>query len=95
MKCPIQCSFTYYNLDMDERNENRKVENYTKTTIRLNHNLLPDHIIKHVPKVTFTTLICNFAGIISLWLGFNIMSVNTRYNRIYNQIDNVEMYIYC
>ena len=75
MKCPIQCSFTYYNLDMDERNENRKVENYTKTTIRLNHNLLPDHIIKHVPEITFTTLICNFAGIISLWLGFNIMSV--------------------
>ena len=75
MKCPIECTFTYYTLDLDVRYENVENDLYTKTIIRLNHNLLPDYIIKHVPEITLITLFCNFAGIISLWLGFSIISV--------------------
>ena len=75
MKCPIECTFNYYILDLDIKDENVEIEHYTKTTIRLNHNQLPDFIIEHVPEITFMTFICNFAGIISLWLGFSIMSV--------------------
>ena len=43
--------------------------------IRLKHNQLPDYIVKHVPEFTFITFICNFGGILSLWLVFSIMSV--------------------
>ena len=77
MKCPIECTFTYYTLDInyDQRQEDLDIERYTKASIRLKHNQLPDYIVKHVPETTFITFICNFGGIISLWLGFSIMSM--------------------
>ena len=77
MKCPIECRFTYYTLDInyDQRQENLDVERYTKASIRLKHNQLPDYIVKHVPETTFITFISNFGGILSLWLGFSIMSL--------------------
>ena len=77
MKCPIECTFTYYTLDInyDQRQEDLDVERYTKASIRLKHNQLPDYIVKHVPEITFITFICNLGGIISLWLGFSIMSL--------------------
>ena len=77
MKCPIQCRFTYYTLEVsqDKRQETLEVENHTWASIQLKHRQLPDYIVKHVTEDTFITFICNFGGIISLWLGFSIMSV--------------------
>ena len=77
MKCPIECTFTYYTLDInfDQRRENLDVERYTMASIRLKHNQLPDYIVKHVPETTFITFICNLGGMISLWLGFSILSL--------------------
>ena len=77
MNCPMDCRFTYYTLDIsqDQREETLKIERYTKASIRLKHNQLPDYIVKHVPEFTFITFICNFGGILSLWLGFSILSI--------------------
>ena len=77
MKCPMNCMFTYYTVGIiqDQREETVEIERLTRASIRLKHNQLPDYIVKHVPEFTFITFICNFGGILSLWLGFSIMSV--------------------
>ena len=48
MKCPIQCRFTYFTLEIsqDKRQETLEVEKYTQASIQLKHSQLPDYIVK-------------------------------------------------
>ena len=87
IKCPIQCKFTYYDLEMDVSDE--KDENYTKTTIILKHNLLPDYIVKHVPEISLVTFCRNYQSVV----GLQYNECGTRHAWINHQIHNVEMYI--
>ena len=77
-QCTISCTFIYYTLDINigERLYKKFGETYTKSSINLRHNQLPDYLVKHIPEFTFISFVCNFGGILSLWLGFNILTIS-------------------
>ena len=45
------------------------------TRIIIKHNGLPDIYVKHLPEITFIAFICNFGGLLGMWLGLSIWAV--------------------
>ena len=75
----MDCRFTYYTLDIsqDQREESLKIERYTKASIRLKHNQLPDYIVKHVPEFTFITFHLQFLWNSQSMAGIEYIKHNT------------------
>ena len=68
-KCRKDCIFTYYstNTKLDQINTKGDFD------IFILHNNLPDIIITYLPQVTFLTLVCDFGGLLGMWLGISIL----------------------
>ena len=39
-------------------------------------NLMPNVIIEHFAEMTFLSLLCNFGGLIGMWLGSSLLSIS-------------------
>ena len=68
-KCHKDCSFTYYSIGVDVYKESKDLEIY------MSHNNLPDVFIEYLPKITFLTLVCDFGGLLGMWLGISILVI--------------------
>ena len=71
-ECQIDCSSTYYNLEstwLRELNDTEQIE------LHIEHNNQPDIAIKYIPKITFLSLVCNFGGLLGMWLGVSILFI--------------------
>ena len=86
-KCPKDCKFIYF-ITNDMRQENTKivVQDTSYTRIDIEHNRLPDIIVVHYPEITFIGFICNFGGLLGLWLGLNVLQL---FNDVLKIIQNV------
>ena len=70
-ECQKDCTFNYYST-------NTKVDQIKPKgdfDIFILHNNLPDVIITYLPKVTFLTLVCDFGGLLGMWLGISILVI--------------------
>ena len=48
------------------------------TLIYLSKNMaMPDITIKHIPDISFISIICNFGGLLGMWLGLSFIKVLT------------------
>ena len=36
---------------------------------------MPDIIIKYLPQTTFLSLVCNFGGLLGMWLGLSVLNI--------------------
>ena len=63
--CRKDCKFTYF------INNYKEMDKYSSkfSSIAIKHNNLPDILSTHSPEITFNAFICNFGGLLSLWLG--------------------------
>ena len=48
---------------------------YTLTRFEIVHNKLPDIFLTHIPEVSFIEFICNFGGLLGMWLGFSVWTI--------------------
>ena len=44
--------------------------------IELEHSLIPDVIVRHSLEMTLMSFVCNFGGLLGMWLGFSILSIS-------------------
>ena len=70
--CREDCRFTSYDkvktIAMDENN--------TDTVgVFIMHNNMPDILIKSIPEITFISFVCNFGGLMGMWLGISILVI--------------------
>ena len=78
-KCHKECHIKYYSFTID------KLKEYEMNQINLEfrHNSMPDLTIRHIPEMPFLTFICNFGGILGMWLGASFVDI---FNRIWNSL---------
>ena len=39
------------------------------------HNLIPDVVVRHTLEMTLMSFVCNFGGLLGMWLGFSVLSI--------------------
>lgn len=94
--CLNDCQYRYYNYEV--KSENMKVLEENTTVFRIKHNNLPDFSVKHIPEMTFISLVCNFGGLLGMWLGLSVLStmeyIITKVTKIihnYNQVNPINL----
>ena len=77
--CRPDCVYNYYSFEIkntknQDNFQSHKLD-YRILTIQLNHGGLPDVVIKYIPQTTFLSLVCNFGGLLGMWLGLSMLNV--------------------
>ena len=69
-QCRPDCKFSYYSIDK-QRKSKKDWDRY----LYLLHSPMPDLIIKYTRQMTFIAFVCNFGGLLGMWLGLSILTV--------------------
>ena len=49
---------------------------YAQTLVYLAHNSMPDVILRHSFEMTLMSFVCNFGGLLGMWLGLSLISIS-------------------
>ena len=83
-QCPLECHFTYYFTTIEK--SKFPFESYIFMTF--SHGSMPDIYIRHIPEMPLMTFICNFGGILGMWLGVAFIDIlqyfRLKFMRIHN-----------
>ena len=72
-KCKKDCKFTHYQNDSQQIFRDK---NEVFTFINIKHNSAPDILVTHSPEITFNAFVCNFGGLLGLWLGLSVFTTS-------------------
>ena len=82
--CKKECQISYYILnhtvleqattEKETFNKIFKGKHYTAIRIDIVHSTFPDILIIHLPEIPLSALICNFGGLLGMWLGISVLS---------------------
>ena len=77
-QCQDVCQARIYptEISKDHLNKYRGFDqNIKRSTIKIKHNGLPDVTITHQPETTFIAFVCNFGGLLGMWLGLSVWTI--------------------
>ena len=75
--CQQECTFKYYPFGLQKVNTDGKLDHLT-ISIEVEHNELPDIAITQIREMVFTTFVCNFGGLLGMWLGLSFITITER-----------------
>ena len=64
--CKVECNEKYYKYKIKTR------DNQPVSGIYFSHNEFPDTVIKYIPEINFIGFLCNFGGLLGMWLGLSL-----------------------
>ena len=70
-RCHQDCYFTYYSFTVSKFVDINMYDIY----LRFKHNEMPDMTIRHIAEMPLLTFICNFGGILGMWLGVSCVGM--------------------
>ena len=79
-KCRKDCTFIYYSVDYKGdtfRIYSGEEIDFVGIDLVILHSNLPDIFITYLPKISFLSLVCDFGGLMGMWLGFSPHSNHT------------------
>ena len=71
--CLNECEYRYYQYEI-ERGKKRFLDS-DPPIVKVKHSHLPDMQIKHIPQMTFISFVCNFGGLLGMWLGLSFLTI--------------------
>ena len=87
-KCPDECHQEYYFLDlkMTEKLSDSIPMKNRSSELKIVPSSRPKIIITHLPEMTLMSLVCNFGGLLGIWLGLSALDILTYLWKYYNLI---------
>ena len=73
-QCSKECHITYYSYTVSKFKE----IDMHQVHFLFKHNQMPDLTIRHIPEMPLLTFICNFGGILGMWLGVSFVGILNR-----------------
>ena len=73
--CRFDCKFKYYIFNHNVKNTESDYYSSHPQHFTMLHNNLPDLQIKYLPKTDLISIICNFGGLLGMWLGLSVLSI--------------------
>ena len=70
-QCHDECHFKYYSFTISKFSET----NTNQTHFNIEHNEMTDLTIRYIPEMPLLTFICNFGGILGMWLGVSFVGM--------------------
>ena len=70
-QCHKDCFFTYYSFTISKFVEINMYDIY----LEFKHNEMPDMMIRYIAQMPLLTFICNFGGILGMWLGVSFVGI--------------------
>ena len=77
--CKPECVIKYYTLQIS-KHELKRGELFIR------HGEFPDIFVRHIPEITLISFICNFGGLLGMWLGLSLFSI---FNDSFNMVTKV------
>ena len=77
-QCEQDCDEYYYSYDVKSMgNKLYKIKQgfYHAFDIAIQHNRLPDVLVRHMPEMTFIAFVSNFGGLLGMWLGMSALII--------------------
>ena len=77
-QCQPDCQDYYYSYDitlLGYNQDNIMLGFNSVFDIRLQHNRLPDVLVRHMPEMTFIAFVSNFGGLLGMWLGMSALII--------------------
>ena len=79
--CKPECDIKYYPFQIKKATDNGR-------RIFIRHGEFPDIFIEHIPKMSLMGFVCNFGGLLGMWLGLSLFSIlNNSFNLVTNVIN--------
>ena len=69
-RCKLNCQYKHYPADIQKSFE----VNDSLIEVHIEHNEMPDVLVKYIPEISFISFVCNFGGLLGMWLGLSLMS---------------------
>ena len=73
--CKPNCQYKHYPADIQKISDS----NNSIVGAYIYHNEMPDVLVKYIPETSLISFVCNFGGLLGMWLGLSIM---TTFNEI-------------
>ena len=67
--CKTDCINRYYSTDLKQDEKPFYVGRGQMFEFKIEHNSFPDLLITYLPQTTFLSFVCNFGGLLGMWLG--------------------------
>ena len=77
--CKPECNTKQYFKEVT-RNFYISASNIERTNVNFQHNSIPDVIVRHSLEMTLMSFVCNFGGLLGIWLGFSTFSISKTYH---------------
>ena len=69
--CKLDCHYKHYPADIQKISD----FNNTQTQVYVEHNEMPDVLVKYIPETSLISFVCNFGGLLGMWLGLSIITI--------------------
>ena len=73
-KCKPDCNSKLYLTEIEDIEANKPWVH--SASILFIHNSFPDIIVRHTLEMTLMSFVCNFGGLLGMWLGLSILSIS-------------------
>ena len=78
--CKVECNVRYYPIEI------MTTDIHNNHAWNIFHSEFPDIFVRHVPEMTLMGFVCNFGGLLGMWLGLSLL---TMINNVYHVVTNV------
>ena len=75
-KCKSDCSSKQYFTVMSIKQVTDISYLSDNTHVKFEHNSIPDIIVRQSDEMSLMSFVCNFGGLLGMWLGFSILSIS-------------------
>ena len=73
IKCQPECYNRFYNYDLKSQIPSTTTDQ--EITVKIVDNQMPDQIVENIPEMSFITFVCDFGGLLGMWLGLSAMAL--------------------